>query len=62
MKRFTDYFVASYGELRKVVWPSRKQSLQLTGAVIAGAFLIGIYLTLFGYMYQSILQKLIFKS
>lgn len=62
MKKFTDYLTASWAELRKVVWPSRKQSIQLTGAVIIGAFLIGIYLTLFGYLYQSILQKLLFKS
>jgi preprotein translocase SecE subunit len=62
MKRFTDYITASYAELRKVVWPSRKQAIQLTAAVIFGAFFIGLYLTLFGFLYQSILQKLLFKS
>jgi preprotein translocase SecE subunit len=62
MKRLTDYFAASYAELRKVVWPGRKQAIQLTSAVIIGAFLVGIYLTIFGYIYQSLLQKLIFKS
>lgn len=62
MKRLTDYITASYAELRKVVWPSRKQAIQLTAAVIVGAFFIGIYLTLFGFLYQSILQKLLFKS
>jgi preprotein translocase SecE subunit len=62
MKKFTDYFVASYAELRKVVWPNRKKAFQLTAAVILGAFLVGFYLTIFGYIYQSLLQKLIFKS
>lgn len=62
MKKLTDYLTASYAELRKVVWPSRKKALQLTAAVIIGAFLIGFYLTIFGYIYQSLLQKLLFKS
>ncbi len=62
MKKFTNYLTASWAELRKVVWPSRKHAIQLTGAVIIGAFLIGAYLTMFGYIYQSILQKLLFKS
>lgn len=62
IKKITDYFRASYAELKKVVWPSRKVALQLTAAVIIGSLLVGLYLTLLGSGFQSILQRLLFKS
>lgn len=62
MQRITNYLSASYTELRKVIWPTRKVAFQLTAAVIIGALVVGLYLTLLGYGFQSILQKLLFKS
>lgn len=62
MNKITQYFTASYAELRKVIWPSRKTALVLTATVIIGALAVGIYLTVLGFGFQTILQKLIFKS
>lgn len=62
MNKITQYFTASYVELRKVIWPSRKTALVLTATVIIGALAVGIYLTVLGFGFQTILQKLIFKS
>lgn len=62
MNKVTSYFSASYAELKKVIWPSRKTALVLTATVIVGALAVGIYLTILGYGFQTILQKLIFKS
>ena len=62
IKKITDYFKASYAELKKVVWPIRKVALQLTAAVIIGSLLVGMYLTLLGSGFQSLLQRLLFKS
>jgi preprotein translocase SecE subunit len=62
MKKLTDYLTASYAELKKVIWPSRKVALQLTAIVIVGALLVGVYLTILGYGFQTALQRLLFKS
>lgn len=62
MKKAVDYIKASYSELKKVVWPSRKVALQLTAAVIIGSLLIGLYLTILGSGFQSLLQRLLFKA
>jgi len=62
MKRITNYLSASFVELKKVIWPTRKVALQLTVAVIIGALLVGMYLTLLGFGFQSILRNLLFKN
>lgn len=62
MQKVTKYISASVAELKKVVWPSRKVAIQLTIAVIVGALLVGLYLTLLGYGFQTLLQKLLVKS
>ncbi len=62
INKITDYIKASYAELKKVVWPSRKVALQLTAAVIIGSLLVGLYLTLLGSGFQSLLQRLLFKT
>jgi preprotein translocase SecE subunit len=62
MKKLTSYLTASYAELKKVIWPSRKVALQLTAIVIVGALLVGVYLTILGYGFQTALQRLLFKS
>lgn len=62
MQKVTKYFHNSVAELKKVVWPTRKVAIQLTTAVIVGALLIGTYLTVLGYGFQIMLQKLIIKS
>lgn len=62
MNSIKNYLSASYAELRKVIWPTRKQALILTGAVIGVSLLLGVYLTAFSYIYQNIIQKIVFKS
>jgi preprotein translocase SecE subunit len=61
MNKLINYFKASYDELKKVIWPSRKVALQLTAIVIITAFLVGLYLTILGFGFQTALEKLLFK-
>ncbi|MEI8072857.1 MAG: preprotein translocase subunit SecE [Candidatus Saccharibacteria bacterium] len=61
MNKLINYFKASYDELKKVIWPTRKVALQLTAVVIITALLVGLYLTILGYGFQSALEKLLFK-
>ncbi|MBC7203139.1 MAG: preprotein translocase subunit SecE [Pusillimonas sp.] len=36
----------SYGELKRVIWPTRKEALQMTGIVFVFVIIIGIFLWL----------------
>ena len=36
----------SYGELKRVVWPTRKEAMQMTGIVFVFVIIIGIFLWL----------------
>ncbi len=43
-KRFIAYGTESYDELRRVVWPTRKETLNSTGMVIAFVVIIAVFL------------------
>lgn len=45
-KRFIAYCVDSWSELRRVVWPDKKETLQSTGIVIGVVFCVSIFLFL----------------
>ncbi len=54
---FTDYFVTSFQELRKVTWPTKNQAIKLTAIVLGFCLFMAIVLGLidglfnFGYKY-----------
>jgi len=43
-KQFAGFAQDSWAEARKVVWPSRKETLQTTGAVFAFVVIMGVVL------------------
>ncbi len=43
--RIVKYFKDLKSELKKVVWPSRKQVLNNTGVVLAVMIIVGLFLT-----------------
>ena len=45
-KRFLAYARESYEETKRVVWPSRKETLQTTGIVFAFVFVMAVFLWL----------------
>lgn len=45
-KRFIAYGTESYDELRRVVWPTRKETMSSTGMVIAFVVVIAVFLFL----------------
>ena len=45
-KRFIVYGRESYDELRRVVWPTRKETLNSTGMVIAFVVVVAVFLFL----------------
>ncbi len=42
--KIADYFKDSYAEMKKVVWPSRRQTLQHTGIVILFSLVVALFL------------------
>ncbi|OGY09323.1 MAG: preprotein translocase subunit SecE [Candidatus Blackburnbacteria bacterium RIFCSPHIGHO2_01_FULL_43_15b] len=48
-------------ELKKVVWPSRNQTIQATVLVIAISLIVGLYVGGLDYIFTTALNKLLFK-
>ncbi len=53
-----DFAVAARTEVRKVVWPSRQETIQTTLIVFAMVLLIGIVLWLFDMMLMAIVRSI----
>jgi len=53
------YFRETFGELRKVSWPTRREALQLTGLVIVVMVVVGIILGTTDGIARSLLGLLI---
>ncbi len=51
-KRFFAYGCSSYEELRRVVWPTRRETINTTGMVSAFAVAVAIYLFLIDKLVQ----------
>jgi preprotein translocase subunit SecE len=49
MKKIISYFTQSWTELTKVVWPTRKQAIQMTVAVLVITILVGAILGVFDF-------------
>lgn len=62
MKPFVSYISASRSELAKVTWPTRAQTVRLTGMVILFSLVFAILLGGIDYIFQTILQKVIVKG
>ncbi len=58
---FPRYLRNSWKELRLVSWPSRKQSRQLTGAVLAFAIVFGAAIALVDYGLDKVFKHILLK-
>lgn len=59
MKKIISYFTQSWTELTKVAWPTRKQVIQMTLAVLVITALVGAILGLFDFGLSKGLTSLI---
>ena len=55
------YLRNSWRELRQVTWPDRKQSRQLTVAVILFSLIFGVLVTVFDYGLDKVFKAIILK-
>ena len=59
LAKIIGYFTQSWTELTKVAWPSRKQTIQMTVAVIVITLLVGTILGVFDFGLSKGLTSLI---
>ena len=53
--RFAKFYTETRSELRKVVWPSRKEWVNLTIVVIATSIAVGAVLGLIDYVFERLI-------
>lgn len=58
-ERLVTFLKDARNELRKVVWPTRQETVRYTVIVIAISVGIALFLGAFDYIFQIILHKLI---
>ena len=58
-KRVTRYFREMKSELKKVVWPSRKQVLRNTLVVILVVLVVGVLIWLFDWLAAAVVKALV---
>ncbi len=61
MKKFFKFLIESKDELKKVVWPNRKETTEMTLAVIIIVLFIGLYLGGADYLLTKALTFLLKK-
>jgi preprotein translocase subunit SecE len=58
-KRFIGFAQESYYEVRKVIWPTRKETVQMTGIVFAFVAVMGIFLWLLDKSLEWVLYSIV---
>jgi preprotein translocase subunit SecE len=61
-REFLNFAKESVRETRKVVWPTRKEALQITGIVFAFVFVMALFLWTADWMIKFVLYDLILKK
>ena len=55
-KQFKGFVDASIVEMRKVVWPTRQETLQTTGVVVVAVIVVGILLFIIDYLLAALVR------
>jgi preprotein translocase subunit SecE len=58
-RRFLGFAQDSYYEVRKVIWPTRKETVQMTGIVFAFVAVMGIFLWLLDKSLEWVLYSIV---
>lgn len=61
MNKLTSYILESVGEMKKVTWPTKKETYNYTLLVIAISIGVALFLGLLDYLFNSGLQFIIYR-
>lgn len=59
MDRFINYLKASFAEMRKVTWPTRKETYNYTVLVVAISLATAVFLGGLDYLFNFILETVL---
>lgn len=59
MSKITDFFKEVYAEAKHITWPTRKQAIYATIAVLAISLFVAYYLGLLDFLFSRGLEKLL---
>ncbi|OGC60002.1 preprotein translocase subunit SecE [candidate division WWE3 bacterium RIFOXYB1_FULL_43_24] len=59
MDKVQNFLVTSYEELKRVTWPSKKDTIRLTAYVIGVSFVVGLFVMLLDFVFAQLLTFLI---
>lgn len=58
IQRFRRYLDESWSELKKVSWPTRQQTINLTVLVLVVSFIVGVFISFFDLIFTQALTAL----
>jgi len=61
VNKVTKFLNQSLDELKKIQWPSKKETLRLTGFVIGVSAVAGLLVMMFDYVFKKFLTYLLTK-
>ena len=59
MSKITDYLKETKGELKHVVWPTRRQTIVYTVIVIVLSALVAYFLGAFDFIFSRVLEQIL---
>ena len=59
MEKAVDFVSQSIEELKKIRWPSRKETIRLTGYVIGVSLGVGLFVMAFDYLFSQLIKLLL---
>lgn len=61
MVKVIDYIKSSHSEVKKVNWPSKDEAIRLTSYVIGVSLAVGLFVTVFDYVFKELLTILLIR-
>jgi len=59
--KIKEYFVGAIGEMKKVSWPTKKQTINYSGVVVGLSIFTALLLGIIDYIFNIGLEKIITK-
>ncbi len=59
MDKALNYIKSSYEEMKKVKWPTKDEAIRLTGYVIGVSLAVGLFVTIFDYVFKELLTLIL---
>ncbi len=59
INKIKQYFIDSINELKKVIWPTKKETIKKTSQVIFFSFFVAIFLGIIDYGLTKLLEKFV---